>query len=77
MRFRGRGPLRLFVNALFVAEGHRGQGVGSALLAEAVRRATSELFVYTDLRGWYEARGFAFVERDAESGSVLLRCAPS
>ena len=59
-------PDRLHVDAVAVRRTRRGRGVGSALLAAAVRRGERDAAVSTvtaafdaDLRGFYEAQGFA------------------
>jgi predicted N-acetyltransferase YhbS len=74
--FKGREPLLLFINSLFVAETQRGHGVGSALLRAALARVGPQdavVYVYTHIRAWYEARGFALIEEEAETGNVVLR----
>ena len=71
------GPRLLFVNSLYVEEAARSRGADGALLAAALIAAAATdrtLYVYTNIPGWYEARGFTCVERAADSlGAVLLR----
>jgi GNAT superfamily N-acetyltransferase len=76
-RFQRRGELErsLFIDAVFVAEPFRGRGIGSALLNEALfsaRSHTSELFVYTERREWYERRGWRPADPEASGASVVL-----
>jgi GNAT superfamily N-acetyltransferase len=76
-RFQRRGELErsLFIDAVFVAEPLRGRGIGSALLKEALASArpyASELFVYTERRDWYEARGWQPAEDTTSGASVVL-----
>ena len=76
-RFR-RGtehPPSLFIDALYVIESLRGRGIGSALLADSIGRAhafSSDLFVYTDKRDWYEKRGWTVTESRPGAASVVL-----
>ena len=73
--YKGREPMILSINALYVDARARGRGVGTALVAEAVERAAAfvrVVHVYTNLRAWYEARGFAFLEDDAGTPNCLL-----
>jgi N-acetylglutamate synthase-like GNAT family acetyltransferase len=55
----------------------RSRGAGGALVAAALIRAAATdrtLYVYTNIPGWYAARGFTCVERTADSpNAVLLR----
>jgi len=74
--FRGREPLVLFINSLFVVETHRGRGVGSALLRDALGRVGPEdsfVYVYKGIRAWYEARGFVVIQENGDTGNAVLR----
>ena len=65
----------LFIDVLYVHESVRCTGIGSALLAEAVRIAKDfepELFVFTDKREFYEKRGWTFHRSDPGETSVVL-----
>lgn len=58
--FDEQPPEPLFINVLFVAAEHRGRGVGTALLREALQQAQrfeSVLYVYTDAPAYYERFG--------------------
>lgn len=80
LMLRGRGPVRLFINQLFVVPARRAQGIGTALLREALGRVGPEdeaLYVYTHLKVWYEERGFVVVEAEAQTGNVVLRAVRS
>ncbi|WEX76702.1 GNAT family N-acetyltransferase [Sinorhizobium numidicum] len=57
-----------FVTALYVAERHRGAGIGTALLREAKKRAIDELKLWTfehntGAQRFYEREGFVPVRR--------------
>jgi predicted N-acetyltransferase YhbS len=71
------GSQLLFVNSLYVAPAARRRGVASALVAQAIIGAAAfvrTLYVYTQIPGWYEARGFTCAERNADGlHAVLLR----
>jgi GNAT superfamily N-acetyltransferase len=70
------GSQLLFVNSLYVAPAARGRGIASALVADAVIRAAAlvrTLHVYTQIPGWYEARGFTCAERNADGVHAVLR----
>ena len=74
--FRGREPLLLWINALFVVETHRDRGVGTALLYDALGRVGPEdaaVYVYAAIRGWYQARNFVMVEAEGDTGNAVLR----
>lgn len=74
--FRGREPLLLFINSLFVLETHRGRGIGTALLHDALGRVGPEdpvVHVYATISAWYQARGFVVVEEDGDTGNAVLR----
>jgi predicted N-acetyltransferase YhbS len=74
--FRGREPLRLFINSLFVVETHRRRGIGTALLYDALGRvepADPVVYVYASIRAWYEARGFVVIEEESDTGNAVLR----
>jgi GNAT superfamily N-acetyltransferase len=76
-RFQRRGePERsLFIDAIFVAEPFRGRGIGSALLNQALASArphAAELFVYTERRDWYEARGWQPADDETSGASAVL-----
>lgn len=63
----------LWINVLYVVEGQRSRGVGSRLLLAAIDRAepwTERLYVYTDVPGWYENRGWTAIEA-TDDGTVL------
>lgn len=65
----------LFVDALYVDQTARGQGVGSALLAAATAEAApfeSQLFVYTAVPSWYQRRGWTVVQVDDDGEHVVL-----
>jgi uncharacterized protein len=65
----------LFVDALYVHEVARGQGVGSALLNAAVAAAVafeSRLFVYTALAPWYQRRGWTVVQVEDDGEHFVL-----
>jgi predicted N-acetyltransferase YhbS len=71
-----REPLLLFINSLFVVEAHRGRGIGTALLRDALGRVGPEdtfVYVYTGLRAWYQARGFVVIQENGETGNAVLR----
>jgi predicted N-acetyltransferase YhbS len=75
VKFKGKAPLRLFINALYVTQGQRRRGVASALVEEAARLASESddvLFVYTHIAPWYERRGFTLTEGEDERGNVVL-----
>lgn len=75
IKFRGREPLLLFVNALYVPLHARERGVATALLTEGLARVGKEhaaVHVYTQIRAWYEARGFTVIEEDSEPPNVVL-----
>ncbi len=57
--------LAAFLTNVSVGEGSRGQGIGKALLEEAIEKAKSS---------WGTARIFAFVDSDNEVGNMA--CAP-
>jgi GNAT superfamily N-acetyltransferase len=74
--FRGREPLLLFINSLFVLASHRGHGIGTALLRDGLGRVGPEdqyVYVYASIRTWYEGRGFVVVEEDGDTGNSVLR----
>jgi GNAT superfamily N-acetyltransferase len=74
--FRGREPLQLFINSLFVLASHRSRGLGTALLQDGLRRVGSEdeyVYVYASIRTWYEDRGFVVIEVDGDTGNFVLR----
>jgi predicted N-acetyltransferase YhbS len=76
VKYRGREPAVLFINSLFVAESSRNRGIGSALVSEALRRVGPEdaaLYVYTDIRAWYESRDFQLVDQETGTGNAVLR----
>jgi len=63
----------LWINVLYVVEEQRSRGVGSRLLVAAIDRAepwTERLYVYTDVPGWYENRGWTAIEA-TDDGAVL------
>ena len=74
-----RGPEQLHVDAVAIRRSRRGRGIGSALVATAVRRAERdpEVGVVTaefdaELEEFYRDLGFEVVtERDGESGGRL------
>ena len=78
-RFMRAGDVKpsLFVDALYVSQAVRGQGVGSALLDAAVAASTgfaNVLFAYTGSVAWYQRRGWFIVEaEDADCHAVLGR----
>jgi len=75
VEYRGREPV-LFINSLFVVESSRSRGIGSVLVSEALRSVGPEdsaLYVYTDIRDWYEHRGFHLVEQETATGNAVLR----
>ncbi len=75
VKYMGRPPLRLFIYSIYVDEGSRGEGIGTALLSEAVARASAlddAVHVYTDIPEWYVERGFSIEERDPKTGNVVL-----
>lgn len=48
-----------WVAAVFVVPGHRGRGVGRALMDAVVGRAGGDVWLYTEDRtGWYESLGW-------------------
>ncbi len=56
----------LWLNVLYVLESFRGQGVGSQLLAQAIRKArrlSEPIFVYTELPEFYQTRGWRLVDQ--------------
>lgn len=74
--YRGREPVLLFINSLFVRPSERRRGVGTILIAEALDRVGREdtaVYVFTHIREWYEARGFTVVEEDPETSNFILR----
>ena len=63
----------LWINVLYVVEEQRSRGVGSRLLVAAIDRAqswTELLYIYTDVPGWYENRGWTAIE-STDDGTVL------
>lgn len=73
---RGREPLLLFINSLLVLETHRGRGIGTALLNDALGRVAPEdscVYVYAAIPAWYQARGFVVVEPEDDAGNTVLR----
>lgn len=63
----------LWINVLYVAKEQRSRGIGSRLLVAAIDHAqpwTESLYVYTDVPGWYENRGWAAIEA-TDGGTVL------
>ena len=58
-----------YIAGLFVAEGHRGQGIGHQLISEAKRKKRLSLHVYEKNIGavaFYRAEGFRVENRMAE-----------
>lgn len=52
--------------AVYVVPGHRGRGVGRALVTAIMQRASSDIWLYTENEtAWYESMGWTVV-RDAE-----------
>jgi predicted N-acetyltransferase YhbS len=75
VKYRGREPLSLFINSLFVRPSDRGRGIGTALLSAALGRVGTEdpaVHVYTGVRAWYEARGFAVVDEEPDGANVVM-----
>lgn len=75
VKYKGREPLVLFINSLFVRPSDRGRGVGTALLSTALGKVGCEdraVHVYTHIRAWYEARGFTVIEEDPETSNFVL-----
>ena len=73
-------PDRLHVDAVAVRRARRGQGIGSALVAAAVRRGESDPAVEgvtaafdADLAAFYEALGFAVDDGGAGEGRRVGR----
>ncbi len=63
-----------WLNDLYVRPGYQGQGVGSALLANAMELSPAELNLWTfqrnaNARRFYERRGFAVVELTDGAGN--------
>ena len=67
----------IFIDALYVDASARGRGIGSALLAEAVVVAAAfehELWVFSHIPEWYEARGWTLTPKEDDApGRVLKR----
>lgn len=65
----GRGP-GVWINALFVAPGFRGQGIASSLVcaaeAEARGQDIPDLFVYTDVPRLYQTLGWFVLSEHGE-----------
>ena len=62
-----------WINVLYVVEEQRSRGVGSRLLLAAIDHTqswTERLYVYTDVPGWYENRGWTAIE-STDDGTVL------
>jgi GNAT superfamily N-acetyltransferase len=65
----------LWINALYVVEEERSDGLGSRLVnaaVDSVRLHADELYVFTDIAPWYERRGWTIIEVTDE-GTVLRR----
>lgn len=75
VKYRGREPLTLFINSLFVRPSDRGRGIGTALLSAALGRVGSEdraVHVYTGVRAWYGARDFVVVDEEPDGANVVM-----
>ena len=74
---RGCDSQELWVNALYVASAWRGQGVGSHILGEGVKRAVSAdkayLYVYTDIPGFYERHGWRRFRYNEDNAMHVLK----
>jgi GNAT superfamily N-acetyltransferase len=62
---------------LYVVPAFRGQGIAAALqshaMAEARRMGFSEIFLYTKMIGFYEKRGWVFMETDVDDHGDAIR----
>jgi GNAT superfamily N-acetyltransferase len=55
--------------AVFVLPGHRGRGVGRALVDEVAGRAAGSIWLYTENEtAWYESMGWTRVRESAVNG---------
>jgi predicted N-acetyltransferase YhbS len=72
---RSRPRLQPWLAALFVVPEHRGRGVGRALcralVAEARLLGVSELFLGTDIPGFYAALGAEHYEQVTDSDCIM------
>ena len=65
----------LWINVLYVAIEFRNHGIGTRLLAEALRRAPefeNTIFVYTATPSFYEARGWTRIDHDPATNMFVL-----
>ncbi len=67
----------IWINALVVSSEHRGRGIASHLVQEAVRvikemRIQDYLYVYTDVPGLYLASGWSIMDVQGEDSSVVM-----
>ena len=58
--------------AVFVVPGHRGRGVGRALVEEVAVRAAGNIWLYTEGEmAWYESMGWTRVRESAVNGHTV------
>ncbi|MCB1278221.1 GNAT family N-acetyltransferase [Prosthecobacter sp.] len=65
----------LWIDALFVAPGHRGSGIGSLLVSlacELARPFSDRLYVYTDQPDFYRRLGWSEIKPRDEAGCAVL-----